>query len=132
MGAPRRHANGAATNSRMVSRATLGLERRAFVHFLSFGAAIYLAGLAAWATLYWLVRDATWWLFVVNAVAVYLFVPVPLVFVVAWFSRRKSLLLGGLLAVTVWVYLWGALFLPRPDGTLEGPSLTVMTFNTLV
>ena len=102
-------------------------------NILNLVAALYLSGLAAWLASYWLVGDATWWLFVINALAAYLFVPVPLVLLIAWLSRRRSLFVAGVLAVVAWAYLWGGLFLPRGgDEPTGGPSLTLMTFNTLV
>lgn len=91
----------------------------------------YLVGLGGWFVGSRLLGDRWWWLFFVNALALYLFAPlVPLVLVASWL-RQHRLWLGLGLAVGLGLYLYGGLWLPRPATQPTGPSLTVMTFNTL-
>jgi len=91
----------------------------------------YLVGLGGWFVGSRLLGDRWWWLFFVNALALYLFVPlVPLVLVAPWL-RQHRLWLGLGLAVGLGLYLYGGLWLPRPATQPTGSSLTVMTFNTL-
>ncbi|HLV11781.1 MAG TPA: endonuclease/exonuclease/phosphatase family protein [Trueperaceae bacterium] len=77
--------------------------------------------------------DSRWWMFVLNSVAPYLFLPVPVVMLAGLRWRRWGLLTASLVPAAVFVALFGPALLPRqakvepvPDGT---PTLTVMTFN---
>jgi vancomycin resistance protein VanJ len=99
---------------------------------LGFMAAAYLIGLLGWLAIWQLVGDRSGWLFALNALALYLFLPLPLVAPIALFARKRALWLGFALAVAVWAYLWGPLFLQRPQEPLPGEQvLRVMTYNVL-
>ena len=92
----------------------------------------YLAGLGLWLAEWLLIGDRSELLFTLNGLALYLFLPLPLVLPVALWTRRPELGVGVLLAAGLWVYLWGGLFLPRsPDAPADAPRLTVMTYNVL-
>ncbi len=91
----------------------------------------YLVGLGGWFVGSRLFGDRWWWLFFLSALSLYLFTPlVPLALVAPWLRQRR-LWLGLGLAVGLGLYLYGGLWLPRPATQPAGPSLTVMTFNTL-
>jgi endonuclease/exonuclease/phosphatase (EEP) superfamily protein YafD len=98
---------------------------------ISLAVGAYLLGLAAWLALWQLAGDATWWLFLINVLAVYLFVPLPLAIVLAAWRRNVALLGGCGVAVVVFAVLWGGLFWPDGRPEPEGPTLTVMTYNML-
>jgi vancomycin resistance protein VanJ len=96
---------------------------------LAFGA--YLAGLAGWFALWHLARDDSPVLFLLNAFAVYLFVPLPVVLLAAVALRNRGLLAGVFAATAVFLLLWGGLFWPRGTPEAEGPVLRVITYNLL-
>jgi endonuclease/exonuclease/phosphatase (EEP) superfamily protein YafD len=93
--------------------------------------AAYLAGLVSWLLLWQLAGDANRWLFTLNALAIYLFVPLPLAIVTAALLRKLPLVAGTLAAAAVFLWLWGGLFWPGGSPEPEGPVLTVMTYNLL-
>ncbi|HLF72283.1 MAG TPA: endonuclease/exonuclease/phosphatase family protein [Dehalococcoidia bacterium] len=93
---------------------------------------LYLEGLGVWGLIRLVVGDRGSLLFAVNSLALYMFVPLPLVLGVVAYTRRWDMLAGFVVAAAAWIYLWGALFLPNGStGDVEGPRLTVMTYNLL-
>jgi len=95
-------------------------------------ACVYAVSLFVWATLRTLVGDRYWWTFLLNACALYLFVPLPVVVLAALLARSRS---GGVLAaaaLAVWVDRYAGLFLPRDHPCdRDEQGLTVMTMNIL-
>jgi endonuclease/exonuclease/phosphatase (EEP) superfamily protein YafD len=98
---------------------------------LSAAAAAYLFCLAAWLLLWQTAGDASRWLFTLNALAIYLFVPLPFALAAAVWRRNLPLIAGSMVAAAVFVWLWGGLFWPNGHPEPEGPVLTVMTYNLL-
>jgi endonuclease/exonuclease/phosphatase (EEP) superfamily protein YafD len=95
-------------------------------------ASTYFAALFGWAAVYALIGDRTAWLFAINSLAFYYFLPLPLVALVVLLSGRKLLWGGLVLSIALWAYLWGPLFLPRlSEPGADGPRLRVMTYNLL-
>jgi endonuclease/exonuclease/phosphatase (EEP) superfamily protein YafD len=95
----------------------------------------YFAILYGWLALYLVTGD---WIAIVSAVnmlAVYLFYPLPLVIVAALLLRNKGLWTGSVLAVAVFLWFWGGLFLPKLARHSDNPgtakTLVVMTYNVL-
>src|SRR5690606_17722338 len=88
---------------------------------------------AAWYPVYLTLGDTHWWMFVINSVAPYLFVPVPLVLLVALLTRRWILVVAALLPALVFAMLFGQLFLPRslktPTVPASAPSMTLLSYN---
>jgi vancomycin resistance protein VanJ len=105
--------------------------RRQVEDGFEFMAGAYLVGLASWFALQQLIGDATWWLFLINAFAVYFFAPLPLALVVSVWRRRLPLIGGSLAGVALFVVLWGGLFWPQAHADAQGPTVTVMTYNVL-
>jgi endonuclease/exonuclease/phosphatase (EEP) superfamily protein YafD len=93
--------------------------------------AIYLVGLAGWLLAQQAIGDATWWLFLINAMGIYLFLPLPAALIVALWRRSLPLIGGSLAAAAVFAWLWGGLFWPNARVEPEGPVLTVMAYNVL-
>jgi endonuclease/exonuclease/phosphatase (EEP) superfamily protein YafD len=93
---------------------------------------LYLLGLFAWFMTWRLLTDAVWILFAVNALAAYLFVLVPFVFLVGLALRLPHLIAGAGLAAGLALHLWGGLFTGgAPTVSPDLPSLRVMTYNVL-
>ena len=125
--------DGAAEGSHVVDR-----RRRPFlVELLTFLVVLiaYLSLLpaTAWFAAYRQLGDSHWWMFVINSVAPYLFLPVPLVLVGGLLTRRWGLVLASLVPAAVFVLIFGPLFVPlgyRAPVIQEGaPTLTVLTYN---
>jgi endonuclease/exonuclease/phosphatase (EEP) superfamily protein YafD len=92
----------------------------------------YLALLFAWLLAYLATGDRFGIIALANALAVYLFLPVPLVILVAVFLRRARLLIISGLAVVAFLWLWGNLFWPKPvPAHASDGLLSVMTYNVL-
>ena len=92
----------------------------------------YLATLLAWLVAYLVLGDRLAYFGMFNLVAVYLFFPLPLVFLVAALNRPSRLWIGAALGLLAFLWLWGALFIPgRGRLGTRGPELTVMTYNVL-
>ena len=78
-----------------------------------------------------LVGDPWLPIFFLNALSVYLFLPLPLVLLATIALRNYALTGASLAAVAAFFVLWGAPLLPRSTPPAEGPVLTVMTYNLL-
>jgi endonuclease/exonuclease/phosphatase (EEP) superfamily protein YafD len=92
---------------------------------------LYFLLLFGWLAIYWSTGDHYPWISIANYFGVYLFLPLPLIVLVAIPLHRKSLWLGVLLGAMAFAGLWGGLFLPRARGNHDGAALTVMTYNVL-
>jgi endonuclease/exonuclease/phosphatase (EEP) superfamily protein YafD len=91
----------------------------------------YLCLLLAWFVLFVLFGDGAGYLGLLNAVALFLFLPLPVALWIAWKAKSKPLLLGGFAAAAIFAWLWGPLFMPLPQSDAASPTLRVMTFNIL-
>lgn len=106
--------------------------RRFLGYSLSLGIWCYYTILFGWMTAYVVFGDRGF-LALVNAMALYLFIPLPLVAVVLLRLKRPKLWRGVFLGGLIFMTFWGRLFLPKFAQPFDnGPTLTVMTFNTLV
>lgn len=93
---------------------------------------VYFVGLFVWALVHWVIGDRWWWLFALNALAPYLFLPLPAILPLAFRLRRRETWAGLGLAFALFAYLYGGLFLPQlPGAQANGPTLTVMAYNVL-
>jgi endonuclease/exonuclease/phosphatase (EEP) superfamily protein YafD len=107
---------------------------RARLNLLLLAAAYsYLAALFGWYLLHLLAGDRWWWLFLLNAFAAYLFVPLLLLPLLIVLCRHARLWVGVAAAALLWLHLYGALVLPTPivRADTAGPALRVMTYNLL-
>lgn len=93
---------------------------------------VYLIGVLEWALLRVLFLDRWWWLFLLNVFGIYLFMPLPLAVIVAWWTRRRLLWVGWILALLAGAALFGPFYLPSVQKVeVNGPKLKVMTYNVL-
>ncbi|MBN2500781.1 MAG: endonuclease/exonuclease/phosphatase family protein [Anaerolineales bacterium] len=91
---------------------------------------VYLVGLCLWLGLYLIFGDDIGYLGLINSFAFYYFLPAFIFAILAFLMRRWSLLAVSGAAVVVFLWFWGALFLPRlPRPTVAGETLKVMTYN---
>lgn len=93
---------------------------------------LYVFGLFGWFAAQRRFGDRWWWLFLLNTIAAYLFLPLPLALLGALaLGRGDTWLLSGA-ALALGAHLYGELFVPRPrQAHAGGRALTVMTFNLL-
>jgi vancomycin resistance protein VanJ len=93
----------------------------------------YILLIALWLLLRLLFFDSLWWLALINTVAEYLFLPLPVLLAAGLWRRAWRLLLGLSLPAIAFGVLFGALFLPKPAARLGAGerSFSAMTFNVL-
>jgi vancomycin resistance protein VanJ len=95
----------------------------------------YMALLVAWLAGYIVIGDRLRYLGLINLLAVYLFIPLPVLLIAAISFKRASLGVGFSIGLIAFLFLWGFQFNPlrlrgvretRPDS-----SLSIMTYNVL-
>lgn len=92
----------------------------------------YFIFIFIWVVAYLATRDQIGEISIINMFAIYLFLPLPLFFILALYIRRKEGLIDGALALVVFILFWGRLFIPHPQlASVEGDRLIVMTYNLL-
>jgi endonuclease/exonuclease/phosphatase (EEP) superfamily protein YafD len=95
-------------------------------------AGAYLLILFTWLGLYILTGDRFTVIALINFIAVFLFIPLILVLIVAIICKSRWLGIGFIVGGLAFLWFWGDLFLPRLNqNTSTGPTLTVMTYNVL-
>lgn len=93
---------------------------------------VYFTLLFLWAAMYVATGDRFAPVALLNNLAVYLFIPLPLGILTAWWLKRRELGLASGVAALIFSVLWGHLFLPSLHPEPAGrPALTVMTYNVL-
>jgi endonuclease/exonuclease/phosphatase (EEP) superfamily protein YafD len=102
------------------------------IHWLRVFTWLYFMVVFGWAIAHPFFGDHPWWMFAVNALAFYLFAPLPLVLLIAFSLRRLDIWLGAFVVFLLAVFLYGKLFLPRQASAASGEqSIKVMTYNLL-
>lgn len=93
----------------------------------------YLGSLGSWFIFYSIFGDRWWWLFLVNSLAFYLFIPLLLVPLVATLTRHHTLWLGVGIGMIIWGSLYGSLFMPITpvQANAPAPHLSLMSYNML-
>jgi vancomycin resistance protein VanJ len=92
----------------------------------------YAIFIAIWIDLAIVFQDRFWPMAILNTVAVYIFLPLLPLMIIAAFSADRRLLFGLLIYPTLaFLWLFGPLFLPRLQSAPAGPRLKVMTYNVL-
>lgn len=92
----------------------------------------YIIALFSWFFLYIVFGDSNGFLGLANALALYLFVPLPIITLIALRLKFKKLMIPLLSGVIIFAFLWGPLFFSSGAPFSEASvSLRVMTFNVL-
>lgn len=93
---------------------------------------LYFTLVFAWTVAHFLLGDHPGWMFVVNSLAFYLFLPLLLVLPVAIGMRRWQTWLGTLAIFLLAVFFFGKLFFPWKTASMPaGQPIAVMTYNVL-
>jgi endonuclease/exonuclease/phosphatase (EEP) superfamily protein YafD len=99
---------------------------------LTYAVWAYFILMFGWLVAYLATGDQIREMSIVNMFAVYLFLPLPLFFIVALYTRRREALVDAALGIIVFLWFWGRLFIPHPLlASTEGDRLKVMTYNLL-
>lgn len=101
--------------------------------YLTWLAFSYVAFIVIWFLLRVIFFDRLWPLAVLNTIAQYLFLPLPVLLIITIWRRDRPTLLQLLIPIIVFIILFGELFLPsfsKPKVS-EGQSITIMSFNVL-
>lgn len=94
----------------------------------------YAASVTGWYVAYRFIGDGFWLLAMVNAFAIYLFAPLPLVTLLAALARRRATWFALLIVTLLFLGLFGGDLMPPSPVVRAGddaPTLTVMTYNVL-
>lgn len=92
---------------------------------------VYVALVGLWTVSWLIVGDANWWLTLLNRLAPYLFLPVPVLFFLTLRIRRFKLVLPLLVPTLVFGTLYYPYLLPKPAPAVNTADLSVMTYNIL-
>jgi endonuclease/exonuclease/phosphatase (EEP) superfamily protein YafD len=91
----------------------------------------YVAWMVIWFGLWLSVRDAWWWLALLNRIVPHMFAPAPLVVLTAIASRERRLIIVSIAPPLIFAALFGPYVIPQPARSSGDASLRVMTFNVL-
>jgi vancomycin resistance protein VanJ len=96
---------------------------------------VYITFVLCWFLAYLTFGDRFGFLAIFNTLAVYLFFPLPLIIIGAFFIKRKALWSGLASLSLILFWLWGGLFIPKQTRVQAHPedngNLSVMTYNLL-
>jgi len=94
---------------------------------------LYLMFLLAWVVLHMVFGDRWWFLFLLNSVALYLFVPLVGVVGLAFFQRNMMLWGGVLVALFIFGVRYAPVLIPSRAAHPQecATELTVMSFNVM-
>lgn len=93
---------------------------------------LYFAFLLFWVAMRLVFADRWAWLFLLNSVALYLFLPLPFLLLAGLLVRRRALWLCLALASLLWLIQYGELLLPNLATVEAGDkALTIMTYNAM-
>ena len=97
---------------------------------LTIASVVYLFFLFGWLGVYLISGDKFFAIALMNFAALYFFIPLVLVLLVALFSRNRWLFIAFLAGVFALVMLWGDHFVPKVyEKSGDIPRLKVMTYN---
>ncbi|MGE0325986.1 MAG: endonuclease/exonuclease/phosphatase family protein [Polyangiaceae bacterium] len=97
----------------------------------------YIACMGLALLFHWFLGDASALFFAANSLALYFFVPLPLLLGLALWSRRRELWIGAIVLCVAWLWHWGNLWSPsrlKPPNNREAfirSDLRVATYNLL-
>lgn len=95
-------------------------------------AVVYLCFLFGWLGIYLLMGDRFPVIALLNFVAIYLFVPLVFVLLVAIVCKNRWLGVAVIFGLLALLFLWGDHFIPTNHQNPEGkPTLRMMTYNVL-
>ncbi len=96
---------------------------------------VYFSLLFGWLLLYLFSGDRLSLISLLNHLAVYLFLPLPLIFLANLFLRRMEIWMLIIAGGIAFAWLWGVYFIPKSRpvaaASVDRDTLTVMTFNVL-
>lgn len=94
-------------------------------------ARVYFTLLFGWKILHAFFGDRWAALFLLNTFSAYLFLPLPIICLIAWKTRRREVWFGSAITFIIAVILYGNLFTPKFALNTSSTPLSVMTYNML-
>ena len=91
----------------------------------------YSVFMLLWLVLRLTFLDRLWWVALLNYVAIYLFIPLPILVAASVWNRRWQALTALSIPIVVFTLLYGTLFVPSLTTQTQGTLLTVMSFNVM-
>ena len=93
---------------------------------------VYYTILFGWYAAYVISGDQFGYLGLLNALSLYLFAPLPVMALLAKWTKRREQWLGLASSAALFLWLWGGLLIPGPArARARGETLTVMSYNVL-
>ena len=92
---------------------------------------IYALVVNIWFFMQILSGDQYWWVYMINIVAIYLFIPFFGQLIAAIWSKKALIWASMLVVALIWAYYFGAFFIPKNDTIIPKKSVTLMTSNVL-
>ncbi|MBX3085796.1 MAG: endonuclease/exonuclease/phosphatase family protein [Anaerolineae bacterium] len=89
---------------------------------------LYLIALTVYLPLRFIIGDGVWWLSMINAIALMLFVPLIIIIPILGLLRSRFVLLGAAMVGVCVVWLT-PYYLPKAVAASDHPTLKVITFN---
>jgi vancomycin resistance protein VanJ len=91
----------------------------------------YVVLIVLWLVTRSLFSDLVGWIGLLNYLAIYLFIPLPILLAIALWQRWRRLVVGLCIPLLAFYIFYGMLFLPSAPTQVGSPGqpLTVMTFN---
>jgi endonuclease/exonuclease/phosphatase (EEP) superfamily protein YafD len=100
--------------------------------WITAAANLYFFFLFTWFALYVVFGDSNGYLGLANALAIYFFLPLPIIAFIALRIKMSRLIYSSAVALVIFLLIWGSQLLPKSSQLAENqPSLRVMTFNIL-
>ncbi|GAB4524793.1 MAG: hypothetical protein Fur0018_08660 [Anaerolineales bacterium] len=91
---------------------------------------VYFTLMAAWLILFLFSGDTIGLVGLITALAQFLFLPLPLILLLAWKTGRRELWGGAALGAVIFLSLWGIDFIPKSPARAAS-SLHIVTYNVL-
>jgi vancomycin resistance protein VanJ len=92
---------------------------------------LYTAAILLWLLGRILSPDRPWWFALLNTYSLYCFLPLPFLFLMAFYKRERPFLLLLFAPLLTFLLQYGNLFLPSLRPAPTTPAFTAMTFNVL-
>ncbi len=90
---------------------------------------VYFICLFLWFAIYLFFGDRLPYFVLLNAAAIVLFLPLPLIAAANLKLRSRQLWLFSFVGLAIFAFLWGQLFLPKGSANTSLDSLDVLTYN---
>lgn len=92
---------------------------------------LYALSIIIWFFLQTFSGDRWLWLYLVNIIGIYLFIPLFIQLITAFWTKSKTVWVSVIFVVLIWGNYFGTLFIPNAAPTNPRTTVTIMTSNVL-